>query len=85
MRRTLTGTLIAVVVSVGFAGTAHADRVTVAGSGDIQKLMANNGTDGVVVKIFGPGGKCDVRFVAATLRGTDGVTYKASGGCYPGG
>jgi hypothetical protein len=48
-------------------------------------MTVNNGAQAVVVKIFGPGGECDVRYVAATLRGKDGVSYKASGGCYPGG
>lgn len=85
MNKFLTGILVAFAVSVSLTGTAHADRASVTGSGDIQKLVANNSTDAVVVKIFGPGGKCDIRYVAATLRGTDGVKYKASGGCYPSG
>ena len=85
MRKILTAALLAVAMSVSLTGTAHADSANVAGSGDIQRLVATNGADTVVVKIFGPGGKCDIRYVAATLRGTDGVTYNASGGCYPGG
>jgi len=85
MKRFLTGVLVTIAMSVSLTGIAHADRVTVTGSGDIQKLVAKNGTDSVVVQIFGPGGECDIRYVAATLRGTDGVKYKVSGGCYPGG
>ena len=81
----LTGILVALAMSVSLTGIAHADSATVTGSGDIQRLVAKNGTEAVVVKIFGAGGKCDIRYVAATLRGTDGVRYKASGGCYPGG
>jgi hypothetical protein len=85
MMRFLTGVVAVVVMTVGFTGTSFAASTTVSGTGDIQKMAVNNGPDAVVVKIFGPGGACDIRYVAAALRGTDGVTYKASGGCYPGG
>ena len=85
MKKILVGVVVAIAVSVSLTGTALADSATVTGSGDIQKLVVDNGAETVVVKIFGPGGKCDIRYVAATLRGTDGVSYKATGGCYPGG
>ena len=85
MKKILTCLVAAIAMSVSLTGIAHADSATVTGSGDIKKMVAKNGADPVVVKIFGPGGKCDIRYVAATLRGTDGIRYTASGGCYPGG
>jgi hypothetical protein len=85
MKKFLTCVVAVVVITVGFTGTSFAESTTVSGTGDIEKMAVNNGPDAVVVKIFGPGGPCDVRYVAATLRGTNGVTYKASGGCYSGG
>jgi hypothetical protein len=85
MRRTLALVAVVIAVGLGLSSAAVAGTGTVAGTGDITKLVANNKADAVLVQVFGPGGECDVRYVAAELRGTDGVTYEASGGCYPGG
>lgn len=85
MRR-IVAVLVAVVALVlGLTGPAYADSTTVAGVSDIKKMYVNNGVGAVVVKIYGPGGKCAIRYVAAKMRGRDGITYKATGGCYPGG
>ena len=84
MRRILALTAAVIVVSLSFSGTANADTGTVTGTGDISKMVASNTSDAVIVKVFGPGSKCDIRFVAATLKGTNGATYQASGGCYSG-
>jgi len=85
MRRVLSVVLAVVAISLSVTSSATADTGTVGGTGDISKLVASNKSDAVLVKVFGPGGKCDVRYVAAKLKGTDGATFQASGGCYPGG
>lgn len=85
MRKILVALCGVLALLVGPVGPASADSTTVAGTGDISTMFVNNDDTAVKVKIYGPGGKCDVRYVAATLKGTDGVTYKAVGGCYPGG
>lgn len=85
MRR-IVAVLVAVVALVlGLTGPAYADSTTVAGVSDIKKMYVNNGVGAVVVKVYGAGGKCAIRYVAATMKGRDGTTYKATGGCYPGG
>ena len=84
MRRILALIAAVIVMSLSFSGAANADTGTVTGTGDISKLVASNKSDAVIIKVFGPGGKCDVRFVAATLKGTNGATYQTSGGCYSG-
>ena len=84
MRRILALIAAVIVVSLSFSGAANADTGTVTGTGDISKMVASNKSDAVIVKVFGPGGRCDIRFVAATLKGTNGATYQTSGGCYSG-
>lgn len=84
MRKILSVTIAVTVLGLGLVGPAHADTASVSGSGDIDRMTVKNGDSAVVVKIFGPGGKCEVRSVSATLKGTDGVSYQAQGGCYPG-
>jgi len=84
MRRTFAVLVAVAALVLGLTGPANAESTSVAGSGDIAKMYVKNGSGAVVVKIYGPGGKCDIRYVAAKLRGRDGVTYKATGGCYPG-
>lgn len=74
----------AVALTLSMTVSAHADSTTVPGSTDIKKMYVDNATGAVVVKIHGPGGKCAIRWVSATIRGRDGVTYRATGGCYPG-
>jgi hypothetical protein len=84
--RKIVAVLVAVAaLLIGITGPAHAESTTVPGTGDIKKMFAKNGSGAVVVKIYGPGGKCDIRWVAATLKDRDGSTYQATGGCYPGG
>ena len=79
MRRILALIAAVIVVSLSFSGTANADTGTVTGTGDISKMVASNKSDAVIVKVFGPGGKCDIRFVAATLKGTNGAPIRRAG------
>lgn len=85
IRKIVAVSIASAALCLGMSVPAYADSATVSGTGDIEKMTAKNGTDAVVVKVFGPGGKCDVRSVSATLKGSDGVTYEATGACYPGG
>jgi hypothetical protein len=82
MRRSITALLAVLALVLTLGGSASADSVTVQGTGDIEKMTANNGDKAVVVKLYGPGGKDEVRWVNASLKGTDGVKYTAQAGWY---
>lgn len=84
MRRSIAVLALAMGMLAGLFGPAQADSTTVQGTSVIDKMFVNNGTSAVVVKVFGPGGKANVRWVNIRLRGYDGVTYVAQGGWYPG-
>ena len=82
MRRSITALLAVLALLLAVPGPASADSVTVQGTGDIDKMTANNADNAVVVKVFGPGGKDEVRWVNVRIKGTDGVTYTAQAGWY---
>lgn len=70
---------------MGSSAPALAARATEQGVGPIKKMVADNGQDTVVVKVYGTGGKGKIRWVNTTLRGRDGTRYLAQGAHYPGG
>ncbi len=70
------------LVSLGIAG---AESTTVDGTSDITRMYASNGQSSVLVKVYGTGGKDEIRWVNVTMKGKDGVRYKAQGANYPGG
>jgi hypothetical protein len=82
MRRSIAVLALTMGMIAGLFGPAQADSTTVQGTSVIDKMFVNNGTSAVVVKVFGPGGKANVRWVNIRLRGYDGVTYVAQGAWY---
>lgn len=91
MRRMTTA--MAVLVALGTlvpATTAWADSVTVQGTSDhpsaeptdVDKMVVNNRQGSVLLKIYGTGGKDDVRWVTADVKDKDGTKYQAMGGWY---
>ncbi len=87
MRRTVIVWFAALALLTGLAGPADAATVTVRsnGSPDLSKMVVNNGVNTVVVKLYGAGGKNNVRWSLVKLKGTDGITYEAKVGWYSGG
>ncbi len=87
MRRAVMVWVAALVLLTGLAGSANAETVAVPsnGSPDLSKMVVNNGTSAVVVKLYGVGGKDNVRWSFVQLKGADGVTYEAKVGWYSGG
>jgi hypothetical protein len=79
MRRALMVAVMSLALVAGLVGPAHAAKVTVAsnGSPDLSKMVVNNGSKAVVVKLYGAGGKDVVRWSYAQLKGTNGVVYEA--------
>lgn len=67
---------------IGLAGTAGAETQSVKGAGPISKMVANNGKNAVLVKLYGTGGKAKVRWVNVSIRGKTGGTVKAQGAWY---
>jgi hypothetical protein len=65
-------------------GVAVAETQTVNGTGDITKMVADNGTSSVTTKVFGlkrPCGGAQYLHVHIT-KGDGTLLYKAEGGCY---
>ena len=87
MRRFCVVLLMVCGIFVACIAPANADKVTVTsnGSPDLAKMVVNNGASTIVVKLHGVGGKDKVRWSLVRLKGTDGVTYEAKVGWYPGG
>jgi hypothetical protein len=71
--------VMSLALVAGLVGPAHAAKVTVAsnGSPDLSKMVVINGQKAVVVKLYGTGGKHQVRWSYVHLKGTDGVLYEA--------
>ena len=86
LTRRTTAVLVA-IAAMALATTvpAFAASTTVTGVSDIKKMSVNNGASTLVIKIYGPGGKCAIRYVGAEIKSKGGATYQANGGCYPGG
>jgi hypothetical protein len=87
MRRICVVLLMVCGIFVAGIGPANADKVAVTsnGSPDLSRMVVNNGASTVVVKLYGVGGKDNVRWSLVRLKGTDGVTYEAKVGWYSGG
>ena len=91
MRRSVTALLLGLAALLVSSATAHADSVSIGGSGDISKLSLDNRDAKVVVKVFAPSGpigsveavmKDDdgTRYTATIINGTDGDTALYKGG-----
>lgn len=84
-RRTLALAVAVVALLLCPTVPAQAASTTVTGVSDITKMSVDNASSKIVVKIYGPGGKCAIRWVSAEIKSKSGATYKAMGACYPGG
>lgn len=84
MRRAFVVWVAAVALLVGMAGPANAATVTVPsnGSPDLSKMVVQNASTAVVVKLYGTGGASKVRWSFVRLKGRDGVTYEAKAAWY---
>jgi hypothetical protein len=63
------------------APAASADEVTVDGRGVIDRLWFANQQERLVVRVFAPGGRCDVDSVSVKFRDRDGTRYRLAGTC----
>lgn len=78
----------AATLVLGFVGPAAADSVTVEGTSEsgepteITKMVVQNRTDEVLVKVFGTGGKNAVRWVDVDVKDGDGTRYQAMAAWY---
>lgn len=83
MRRVLTAvSLIGLLTAVG-GGAAYAEKQTVAGSGDITTLVANNATNKLTAKVSGLGPKCGgAQYLHVFVKNRNGrLLYEADGDC----
>ena len=79
--------LASLAVALVFLPTtpAHAEKVSVEGTGSFTKLTVNNKDDVVILKLAAPGGPpCSIRYLAVPLKDKDGTGYRFVAGCYPG-
>jgi hypothetical protein len=83
-RRTVALAVAVVALLLCTTVPAHAASTTVKGVSDITKMSVDNASSTIVVKVYGPGGKCAIRWVSAEIKSKNGATYKAMGACYPG-
>lgn len=72
----------AVVLPVTSAGAASQ---TVQGTGDIEKMVANNAQKALKVSLFGLGAPCDAKYMKVTVDWGTKAGYAIDNGCYPGG
>lgn len=85
MRTLITRTCLALCLVVVGASSALAASTTVQGTGSYDKLVVKNGVKSLVFKVYAPGGKCDIKYLAVKFRDRDGTRYEINGGCYQGG
>lgn len=68
------------------AGTSYAEKQTVNGSGDITKLVANNGQNNLTAKVSGLGPRCGgAQYVHVFVKNKNSrLLYEADGDCISG-
>ena len=85
MGRTVSVSLLALVLALGLAVPAVAESETVKGTGDVKKLFANNAKKAVVAKVFGIGQPCEVaKQLYIEIRWGKKQAYQVQSGCYGG-
>lgn len=82
MRRSIAVVALVMGLLAGLLGPAQAESTTVQGTSEINKMFVKNGTTAVLAKVYGTGGKANVRWINIRLRGYDGVRYTAQGAWY---
>jgi hypothetical protein len=84
LRRSGIGVLAAALLLLA-GPAAHAEKVSVDGTGSLESLTVNNKDGVVVLKLVAPGGEpCSVKYIAVPLQDRDGTGYRFVAGCYPG-
>jgi hypothetical protein len=84
VRRTALASLAAALVFLP-TPPAHAEKVSVEGTGSFKTLTVNNKDDVVILKLAAPGGPpCSIKYLAVPLKDRDGTGYRFVAGCYPG-
>ena len=66
------------------AASAVAASQTVQGTGDIDKMVANNAQRALKVALFGLGAPCDAKYMKITVDWGTKAGYAIDNGCYPG-
>jgi hypothetical protein len=67
------------------ATSAVAASQTVQGTGDIDKMVANNAQSALKVALFGLAAPCDAKYMKITVDWGTKAGYAVDNGCYPGG
>jgi hypothetical protein len=82
IRRAVLALVLACLASL-LVGTpsASADDTTVRGRGAIERLWFDNQRERLVVRVFAPGGRCDIDSVSVKFRDRDGTRYTLAGSC----
>lgn len=86
MKKQMLAGAAAAVMVLGGGAIANAESQTVQGSGDVKKIVADNGQDAITTKVFGLGKPCGGAkqlSVNILTRGGE-ITYFAQAGCYGG-
>jgi hypothetical protein len=65
--------------------SALAASQTVQGTGDIDKMVANNAQSALKVSLFGLDAPCDAKYMKITVDWGTKAGYAIENGCYPGG
>ncbi len=83
MRRVLVFLTSVCLLSAVGGGAAYAESQTVAGTGDITKMVANNATDVLTAKVFGLGPRCGgAQYLHVLVKDRYGkLRYEADGDC----
>ena len=76
---------LTLVSALSLAGPASAASQTVQGSGDIDKMVANNAATAVKVSLFGFKPPCEAHYMKVVLDWGTKAGYQIENGCYPGG
>jgi hypothetical protein len=80
-RTALTLVLACLAALLVGAPSASADDTSVRGRGAVERLWFDNQERRLVVRVFAPGGRCDIDSVTVKFRDRDGTKYKLAGTC----
>ncbi len=78
--------MAATILVMGGGAIANAESQTVQGSGDVKKIVVDNGQDAVTTKVFGLGKPCGgaKQLSVYVLTRSGAITYFAQAACYAG-
>lgn len=82
MRRIWLALLASMMLLLSLAQSAGAESVTVQGTGDIDKMYANNAQKAMTVKVYGLNAPCSAQKITIRVRWGATAAYDAEAGCY---